>query len=109
MPDRPLPGWPHYRALEDAMRRALAPHRIDWTRYGRPSEDKTGGSDVNGIDWTTSVHLSGEVWPALKGKRYNMHMRVHIPFSFGPRDADEFFRGVALLKAAADAVTEGGL
>lgn len=102
-------GAKHYRALEAEMRKALAPHRIEWKRYGQPSEVEFGGGDVNHSDWCTSAHLAGEVWPEPKGGRYNMRMRAHIPFSLSPRDADEFWRAVWLLKAAADTMTEGGL
>ena len=102
-------GAKHYRALEAEMNKALAPHRVEWKRYGAPSESEFGGSDVNHADWCASAHLAGEVWPEPKGGRYNMHMRAHIPFSLSPRDGDEFWRGVWLLKAAADAMAEGGL
>jgi len=101
-------GKPHYRTLEAEMRKALAPHRVEWQRYGEPSESGFSG-DVNHAEWCTSAHLSGEVWPEPKGGRYNMQMRAHIPFSLSPRDGDEFWRGVWLLKAAADAMAEGGL
>lgn len=101
-------GKAHYRTLEAALRNALAPHRVEWTRYGEPSEAGFSG-DVNHADWCAGAHLAGEVWPEPKGGRYNMHMRAHIPFSLSPRDGDEFWRGVWLLKAAADAMAEGGL
>ena len=60
-------------------------------------------------DCNTSAHIAGEVWPYPNGGRYNMHMRVHIPFGLSPRDPDEFWRGVWVLKAMSDAATEGGL
>lgn len=101
-----IDGEPHYRALRAEMWKAISPHRIEW-RYGQ--EDMNGGRDVNGSDWTTGAHLSGEIWPEPEGGRYNMHMRSHIVFSLSPRDGDEFWRGVWLLKAAADAMAEGGL
>lgn len=96
-----------YRALETALKRALAPHSVEWKRYGAPSDK--GDADVNCIDYTTGAHLSGEVWPQPKGGKYNMHARAHIPFSISPRDANEFRRFVAMIRAAADAMTEGGL
>lgn len=98
-----------YRTLERAMARALKPHRVEWKRYGQPSENRHGAADVNHADWVTDVHLAGEVWPDPKGGKYTMRMRVHLPFSITPRDAEEFRRGVALLKAAADAVRDGGI
>ena len=97
-------GEAAYTTLEQHMARALKPHRIEWRNHCRYT-----GHDVNGDDWTTSAHLYGEVWPEPKGGKYNMQMRAHIPFSITPRDGDEFRRGVALLKAAADAMAEGGL
>lgn len=102
-------GKTHYRTLERAMADALKPHSIEWTRYGQPSEQADGGGDVNHADWCTSAHIAGEVWPSPNGGRYNMHMRVHIPFSLSPRDPDEFWRGVWLLKAMSDAASDGGL
>jgi hypothetical protein len=97
-------GMGPYQTLEQHMVRALKPHRIEWPNHGREV-----GHDVNGDDWTTSAHLYGEVWPEPKGGKYNMQARAHIPFSFTPRDGAEFLRCVAMLKAAADALTEGGL
>lgn len=102
-------GARHYSALEVAMRKALAPHTIEWKRYGSASASEHGGGDVNHAEWRAGAHLSGEVWPQPNGGKYHMHMRAHIPFSMSPRDAEEFLRGVALLKAAADAMEEGGL
>jgi hypothetical protein len=104
-----IDGAKHYRSLEMDMVKALAPHRIEWKRYGQPSGAEFGGGDVNHSDWCASAHLSGEVWPEPKGGRYNMRLRAHIPFSLSPRDGDEFWRSVWLLKAAADAMAEGGL
>jgi hypothetical protein len=102
-------GVAPYRTLERALADALAPHTVEWRRHGLPSETTHGGSDVNHADWCTMAHLSGEVSPRPKGGRYNMHARVTIPFGMSPRDGDEFLRCVAMLKAAADALTEGGL
>ena len=102
-------GSRSYSTLERALIRAMKPHAVEWRRFGVPSESPHGGAGVSGLDWTTSAHLAGEVWPQPKGGKYNMHMRAHIPFGMSPRDADEFRRGVALLKAAADAMAEGGL
>lgn len=97
-------GSRHYEALERHAARALKPHRIAWQHSA-----EVGSGDVNHGSWTTSAHLRGEVSPAPKGGKYHMHMRAVIPFTLSPRDADEFLRGVALLKAAADAMAEGGL
>ena len=97
-------GERHYATLENHMKRALKPHRIEWRNHSRNT-----GHDVNGDDWTVSAHLYGEVWPEPKGGRFNMQMRVQIPFSMTPRTGAEFLRGVALLKAAADAIREAGL
>jgi hypothetical protein len=101
-------GAAHYRTLERHMAKILHPHRVKWHHIA-PSERPNGGGDVNGSDWTTAPHMSGEVWPAPKGGKYNMQMRAHIPFSISPRDGAEFIRGVALLRAAADAMAEAGL
>lgn len=97
-------GEPQYALLELHMKRALKPHRIEWRNHARYV-----GCDVNGSDWTTSAHIYGEIWPEPKGGKFNMQMRAQIPFSMTPRDGDEFRRGVALLKAAADAMADGGL
>ena len=97
-------GTRHYATLEQHMARALKPHRIEWRNHGRHV-----GHDVNGADWTTSAHLYGEVWPEPKGGKFHMQARAHIPFSMTPRDGAEFLRAVSLLKAMADAATEGGL
>ena len=86
------------------MKRALAPHRIEWKTYRQ-----NAANDVNHDAWTTSANLNGEIWPAPKGGKYNMPMRAHIPFSLTPSDGAEFQRMVAALKAAADAMTEAGL
>jgi len=98
-----------YTTLERALVRALRPHTVEWHRYGKPSQSKVGLGDVNHADWVTGAHLAGEIWPSPKGGKFNMHMRVHLPFSLSPRDGDEFRRGVVLLKAAADAIREGGI
>lgn len=102
-------GKSSYQKLERYLAKALAPHRVEWQRYHAPSTQPGGGGDVNHADWTTTAHLAGEVWPQPKGGRYNMPMRADIPFSMSPRDGAEFRRMVAALKAAADAMTEGGL
>jgi hypothetical protein len=93
-----------YQKLEGYMKRALAPHRIEWRTYNRAS-----GGEVNHDAWTTFAHLEGQICPYPKGGKYNMPMRAHIPFSLTPRDGAEFQRMVAALKAAADAMTEAGL
>lgn len=97
-------GKREYQRLEGYLKRALAPHRIEWRTHGRDT-----GHDVNGDDWTTSAHIYGEVWPEPQGGRYNMQMRAHIPFSLTPRDGAEFRQMVKVLKAAADAMAEAGL
>ncbi len=102
-------GKAHYRMLERALSAALAPHDVEWRRYGAPSNAAHGGSDVNHADWCCMAHLAGEVSPKPAGGRYNMQARVAIPFSMTPRDGDEFWRAVWMLKAMADAATEGGL
>lgn len=99
-------GERQYAKLEGYVRRALAPHRVEWTHRDSMS---IGAHDVNYADWTTSAHLYGHVWPQPKGKNYAMQARVHIPFSLTPRDGDEFRRMVAMLKAMADAARDGGL
>ncbi|HEV7457302.1 MAG TPA: hypothetical protein VGN96_11035 [Roseococcus sp.] len=102
-------GKAHYRKLERLLAEALAPHDVEWNRYGLPSETPNGSSDVNHADWVAMAHLAGEVSPKPQGGRYNMKARVTIPFSMTPRDGDEFWRAVWMLKAMADAATEGGL
>jgi hypothetical protein len=93
-----------YKKLESHMKRALAPHRIEWKTYRQ-----NAANDVNHDAWTTSANLDGEIWPAPKGGKYNMPMRAHISFNLAPHDGAEFQRMVAALKAAADAMTEAGL
>lgn len=100
-----LQGVKHYATLKRYVMKALEPHRVEWRQTG-----DMYGQDVNHDKWTTSLHLWGEVWPKAGGKNgYRMHMRAHIPFSMGPRDGKEFLEMVALLKAAADAMTDNGL
>ena len=102
-------GAASYRVLEGLLAKALSPHTIEWKRYGQPSEMTNGGGDVNHDKWVTMVHLAGEVSPHPEGGRYNMHARMHIPFSITPRTGAEFWKGVQMLKAMADAATKGGL
>ena len=85
-----------------AIAKALRPHSIEWwSRF--PLQ-------VNWSDDVAQAHFSGDVWPATKsGKGYSWPARPFIRFNFTPRNADEFRRVVAMLKAMADAATEGGL
>lgn len=99
-------GAKHYQTLERHIARALKPHRVEWRH---PASMRLTGHDINGLDWTASAHLSGEVYPAPKAGKYSMQMRVTLPFSITPRDAAEFRNAVALLRAAANAIADGGL
>lgn len=93
---------PAHDRMCNAIAKALRPHRIEWwARFPLA---------VNWADDVAQVHFSGDVWPATKsGKVYSLPARPFIRFNFTPRDADEFRRVVAMLKAMADAATEGGL
>lgn len=88
--------------LRAAVVCALRPHRVEWH-----------AAYPMGIHYdkeTAYVHFEGEIWPATKSRKgYSMQARPFIRMSFTPRDADEFRRVVAMLKAMADAATEGGL
>ena len=99
-------GAPAYKTLERYMVKALQPHRIEWRQNGR-----SVGGDVNHDNWTISLTLWGDIFPMPKGEcgKYRMPIRASVPFSMSPRTGDEFRQMVALLKASADAISEGGL
>lgn len=97
-------GRADYRTLTDVVRRALAPHRIEWRNEYPP---RWGASDVDGLDWTCSVHLGGTIWPQAPGRLFAVQMRAHLDFSVTPRDGAELRAMLAALKAAADALARG--
>jgi hypothetical protein len=87
--------------LRRAFARAMRPHRVE---YGVST-----GWSLAYDSGEISAHLDGEIWPATSNRRlYSMQVRAPIQFSMTPRDADEFRRIVAMLRAMADAATAGG-
>jgi hypothetical protein len=93
---------PAHDRMRAAIVKALRPHNVEWTLYSPLT-----------INWTDNVTIAtfdGNVWPAPKARKgFTLPARPHVRFSFTPRDADEFHRVVAMLKAMADAATAGGL
>lgn len=93
---------PAYERMKAAFSRAIRPHRVEWTPHSPLC-----------IDWrdnTPVASFSGDVWPATKSRKgFSMQARPHIMFTVTPRDADEWAKFTAMMKAMADAATESGL
>jgi hypothetical protein len=93
---------PAHDRMRAAFAKVLRPHRVEWTPYPALC-----------VDWAnnkSTASFSGDVWPATKSRKgYSMQARPHIRFNVTPRDADEWRRFTAMMKAMADAATDGGL
>ena len=88
--------------LRKAFVRAMRPHRVEYSA--------STGCSLAYDSGKISAHFDGEIWPATSnGHLYSMQVRAPIKFNMTPRDADEFRRIVAMLRAMADAATAGGL
>lgn len=88
--------------MRSAFRKCMKPHTVEFDSISPLSIDYRDGS--------ITPYIGGEIWPATaSGKGFSMQVRAPIKFSLTPRDADEFQRATAMLKAMADAATAGGL
>lgn len=95
-------GVAHSAPMRAAFRKVMEPHTVEFNSASPLSIDYHAG--------TVLPHLGGEIWPKTSaGDLYSMQVRAPIKFSLTPRDASEFERATAMLKAMADAATAGGL
>lgn len=95
-------GVAHSAPMRAAFRKALEPHTVEFDSASPLSIDYHAG--------TVLPYIGGEIWPQTSsGHLYSMQVRAPIKFNLTPRDAGEFERATAMLKAMADAATAGGL
>jgi hypothetical protein len=95
-------GVAYSAPMRAAFRKAMEPHTVEFDSATPLSIDYSAG--------TVLPYLGGEIWPnPSSGDLYSMQVRAPIKFNLTPRDASEFERATAMLKAMADAATAGGL
>lgn len=93
---------PAHARLRAAVTNALKPHRVEWLHHSPLQLRWDSGTAIATFD--------AEIWPRPQAQgKYSLHARPHIRLHMSPRDADEFRRIVAMVKAMADAATQGGL
>ena len=86
------------RALRRYVTRALAPHRVEW------SKSKPRGFAMFWAPPRLSVALDFELWPDLQppGQRFRTRARTQIHCGITPRDQAELDHALAGIREAAD-------